>query len=59
MGYNPADQYESPLPILAAWSTPADLDNGFVAPDAFGTADGTLSSPPSPSIYFLSTPLTK
>ncbi|KAH8590120.1 glycoside hydrolase [Bisporella sp. PMI_857] len=38
-GYNPSYQYMNPLPILVAWSTPQDLDNGFVPPSSYGNAD--------------------
>jgi len=38
-GYNPSMQYESPLPILPAWSTPTDLDNGFVPPSSYTGPD--------------------
>ena len=38
-GYDPSMQYESPPPSLVAWSTPSDLDNGFVAPSAYTSAD--------------------
>lgn len=32
-------QYASPPPKVVGWSIPTDLDNGFVAPSAFNTAD--------------------
>ncbi|QSZ34819.1 hypothetical protein DSL72_007678 [Monilinia vaccinii-corymbosi] len=38
-GYNPSFQYAQVAPIVAGWSDPADLSNGFVAPDAYGTPD--------------------
>jgi len=38
-GYNPSFQYMNPLPVIPAWSTPQDLDNGFVSPSAYSTAD--------------------
>lgn len=38
-GYNPSYQYLSPLPIIPAWSTPTDLDNGFVAPTSYTDPD--------------------
>ncbi|KAF2157269.1 lytic polysaccharide monooxygenase [Myriangium duriaei CBS 260.36] len=38
-GYNPSFQYQNPPPVVAGWSDPADLSNGFIAPSAAGTAD--------------------
>ncbi|KAL3421241.1 endo-1,4-beta-glucanase [Phlyctema vagabunda] len=38
-GYNPSFQYETPAPVVVGWSIPKDLDNGFIAPNNFGTAD--------------------
>jgi len=38
-GYNPSYQYMNPTPIISAWSTPQDLDNGFVSPASYGNAD--------------------
>lgn len=38
-GYSPSFQYYSTAPVVVGWSTPEDLDNGFVAPDAYATAD--------------------
>lgn len=32
-------QWQSPAPKVVGWSIPTDLDNGFVAPDAFSTND--------------------
>jgi len=39
VGYNPSYQYENPAPVVAAWSTPEDLDNGFVAPASYSNPD--------------------
>ncbi|KEZ42747.1 hypothetical protein SAPIO_CDS6033 [Scedosporium apiospermum] len=38
-GYNPSFQYEKPPPEVAEWSTPQNLQNGFVAPAAYNTPD--------------------
>ncbi|CAG8951507.1 hypothetical protein HYFRA_00007423 [Hymenoscyphus fraxineus] len=38
-GYNPSFQYQSPAPITVGWKIPKDLDNGFIAPAAYGTGD--------------------
>ncbi|GAB7354804.1 hypothetical protein MBLNU459_g5196t1 [Dothideomycetes sp. NU459] len=38
-GYNPSMQYQSPPPDVIGWSDPADLGNGFIAPDAYATSD--------------------
>lgn len=38
-GYNPSFQYLTPLPIIPAWSTPEDLDNGFVPPTSYANPD--------------------
>ncbi|KAJ8066748.1 hypothetical protein OCU04_004138 [Sclerotinia nivalis] len=38
-GYNPSFQYEQVAPVVAGWSDPADLSNGFISPDAYGTSD--------------------
>lgn len=38
-GYNPSYQYMNPAPIISAWSTPQDLDNGFISPASYGNAD--------------------
>ena len=35
-GYNPSFQYMSTPPAVIGWSCPQCLDNGFVAPDAYG-----------------------
>lgn len=32
-------QYEPVAPIVAGWSDPQDLSNGFIAPSAYGTDD--------------------
>lgn len=34
-GWNPAYQYSNPVPKVAGWAA-SNLDEGFVAPDAFG-----------------------
>ena len=39
VGYNPSFQYINPPPKVVGWSIPTDLDNGFIAPDAFDTPD--------------------
>lgn len=38
-GYNPSFQYAQVAPVVAGWSDPQDLSNGFIAPDAYGTSD--------------------
>lgn len=38
-GYNPSFQYDSVAPVVVGWSTPEDLSNGFVAPDAYTSSD--------------------
>lgn len=38
-GYNPSFQYEQVAPVVAGWSDPDDLSNGFISPDAYGTSD--------------------
>jgi len=38
-GYNPSMQYMSPPPVLIAWSTPTDLDNGFVPTTSYNGPD--------------------
>ncbi|KAF2755560.1 glycoside hydrolase [Pseudovirgaria hyperparasitica] len=37
-GYDPAFAYANPIPKVAGW-TASNIDNGFIAPDAFGTSD--------------------
>ncbi|KAF2085771.1 lytic polysaccharide monooxygenase, partial [Saccharata proteae CBS 121410] len=38
-GYSPSMQYESVAPVVIGWSIPDDLDNGYVAPDAYTDAN--------------------
>ena len=38
-GYSPSFQYAQVQPILAGWSDPSELSNGFIAPDGYGTSD--------------------
>ncbi|CAD6445645.1 c61b552d-dd6d-4af0-b1da-487f2701b99b [Sclerotinia trifoliorum] len=38
-GYNPSFQYDQVAPVVAGWSDPSDLSNGFISPDAYGTSD--------------------
>ncbi|EKD16174.1 glycosyl hydrolase family 61 [Drepanopeziza brunnea f. sp. 'multigermtubi' MB_m1] len=38
-GYNPSYQWITPAPVTIGWKIPADIDNGFIAPNNFGTAD--------------------
>ncbi|KAG4420482.1 hypothetical protein IFR04_006402 [Cadophora malorum] len=38
-GYNPSYQYITPAPVTVGWKIPKDLDNGFIAPNNFATAD--------------------
>ncbi|KAI1341866.1 glycosyl hydrolase family 61-domain-containing protein [Xylariaceae sp. FL0016] len=38
-GYNPSYQWKTPAPIVVGWSIPDDLQNTFISPDKFGTAD--------------------
>ena len=37
-GWNPSYQYQNPVPLVPGWAS-NNLDNGFVAPDAFATSD--------------------
>ncbi|RDL41926.1 Uncharacterized protein BP5553_01905 [Venustampulla echinocandica] len=34
-GYSPSFQFANPPPVVAGWSIPEDLDNGFVEPSQF------------------------
>lgn len=57
-GYDPTTYaYESDPPIVVGW-TAADLDNGFVSPDAFQTDDIICQShsPPHIMLYLVSFP---
>ncbi|KAK8200016.1 endoglucanase-4 [Phyllosticta capitalensis] len=38
-GYSPSFQYQTPAPVVIGWSIPEDLDNGYVAPDAYTNAN--------------------
>ncbi|KFY14502.1 hypothetical protein V491_06023, partial [Pseudogymnoascus sp. VKM F-3775] len=38
-GYSPSFQYSNPPPVVAGWSIPEDLDNGFIAPEKFQDSD--------------------
>ncbi|OBT53090.1 hypothetical protein VE04_05425 [Pseudogymnoascus sp. 24MN13] len=38
-GYSPSFQFSNPPPVVAGWSIPQDLDNGFVGPDKFQNND--------------------
>ncbi|OBT73677.1 hypothetical protein VF21_06221 [Pseudogymnoascus sp. 05NY08] len=38
-GYSPSFQFSNPPPVVAGWSIPDDLDNGFVGPDMFQNPD--------------------
>ncbi|KFZ03737.1 hypothetical protein V502_10705 [Pseudogymnoascus sp. VKM F-4520 (FW-2644)] len=38
-GYSPSFQFSNPPPVVAGWSIPEDLDNGFVAPAKFQDPD--------------------
>ncbi|ORY56138.1 glycoside hydrolase family 61 protein [Pseudomassariella vexata] len=38
-GYNPSYQWNNPAPVVVGWSVPDDLQNTFIAPNNFGTAD--------------------
>ncbi|CZT23880.1 related to endoglucanase IV precursor [Ramularia collo-cygni] len=38
-GYNPNFQYRNPIPLVAGWSAPEDIDNGFIDPTKFSSPD--------------------
>lgn len=38
-GYSPAMQYTTPAPVVPGWSSPLDLDNGFVSPQNYTGPD--------------------
>ena len=38
-GYYPNFQYLATQPVVVGWSIPGDLNNGFIAPDAYTTSD--------------------
>lgn len=38
-GYHANFQYMQDPPVVVGWSIPDDLSNGFIAPDAYATAD--------------------
>lgn len=38
-GYSPSFQFSNPPPVVAGWSIPEDLDNGFVSPEKFQNPD--------------------
>ncbi|KAK7546217.1 putative endoglucanase [Phyllosticta citricarpa] len=38
-GYSPSMQYQTPAPVVIGWAIPDDLDNGYVAPDAYTDAN--------------------
>ncbi|KAI2466095.1 glycoside hydrolase family 61 protein [Annulohypoxylon bovei var. microspora] len=38
-GYNPSYQWKSPPPTVVGWAVPDDLQNTFISPDKFNTAD--------------------
>lgn len=38
-GYHANFQYMQDPPVVVGWSTPDDLGNGFIAPDAYATGD--------------------
>ncbi|KFY55243.1 hypothetical protein V497_07131 [Pseudogymnoascus sp. VKM F-4516 (FW-969)] len=38
-GYSPSFQFSNPPPVVAGWSIPEDLDNGFVDPARFQDPD--------------------
>lgn len=38
-GYHADFQYMSEAPVVVGWSTPQDLSNGYIAPDAYATSD--------------------
>lgn len=38
-GYNPAFQYRDPIPIVAGWSDPQDIDNGYISPQSYSSPD--------------------
>ncbi|KAF2488805.1 hypothetical protein BU16DRAFT_496463 [Lophium mytilinum] len=47
-GYDPSFQYQSTPPAVVGWSCPDCLDNGFVAPDAYGTSNITCHKGATP-----------
>ncbi|KAF2805266.1 uncharacterized protein BDZ99DRAFT_480659 [Mytilinidion resinicola] len=47
-GYDPSFQYQSTPPAVVGWSCPDCLDNGFVAPDAYGTSNITCHKDATP-----------
>lgn len=47
-GYNPSFQYISTPPAVIGWSCPECLDNGFVAPDAYGGSSITCHKAATP-----------
>jgi cellulase len=38
-GYNPAFQYRDPTPIVAGWSDPEDISNGYISPSDYSDPD--------------------
>ena len=38
-GYHANFQYEATQPVVVGWSIPEDLNNGFIAPDAYNSSD--------------------
>ncbi|KAF2836973.1 lytic polysaccharide monooxygenase [Patellaria atrata CBS 101060] len=46
-GWDPAYAYANPAPAVAGWKA-SNLDNGFVSPDAFGSADIACHKSSSP-----------
>lgn len=34
-GYNPSFQYRNPVPVVVGWSSPEDIDNGFIDPTKY------------------------
>lgn len=38
-GYNPSDQYASPVPVTVGWQDPQNLANGPITPSQYATSD--------------------
>lgn len=51
-GYNPSYQFDSPPPKVAGW-TADNLDNGFVAPDAYQSNNITCHKAATPGKAFV------
>lgn len=38
-GYHPNFQYRNPIPIVAGWSDPEDISNGYISPSSYSHPD--------------------